>query len=146
MPEATIVANRTTVIKIVSSRIPGWRLAPPDCSRCRQAAHVSRMSVIPKTDQATADAATPNQSRPGVTRSGRFVISLAMHGKVGNQIQNEDDKYPNKINEVPLERDHLVRPKGWGRRAIPRKKRNVGENHQSDDDVRGVKSRQRVKN
>src|SRR6201996_3068711 len=127
MPEATIVANRTTVIKIVSSRIPGWRLAPPDCSRCRQAAHVIRMSFIPKTDQATADAATPNQSRPGVTRSGRFVISLAMHGKVGNQIQNEDDKYPNKVHEMPVERNHLVRPKWRRKRTISRKKRYVGE-------------------
>src|SRR5579859_1406967 len=120
MPEVTIVANRATVIKIVSSSISGCRLAPPDCSRCKQAAHVRRTSVSPKTDQATPGAATPNQSRPGVTCAARFVISLAMHGKVGNQIQNKDDKYPNKVNEMPIERSHLVRSKRCGKRTISR--------------------------
>lgn len=62
-----------------------------------------------------------------------------------NQIQDEDDEYPNNVNEVPIERNHLVRPKGRGQRTIPWKKSYVGEEHQSDDDVGRVKGRQSVK-
>src|SRR5258708_27130727 len=136
--------NRTNVLTTVRSQIPGWLLAPPSCSRCRQPVHVRRTSATPSTNQAAAEAATPNQSGPGATWSVRFVISSAMSSKVRNQVQDEDDKYPNNVNEVPIQRNHLVRPKGRCERAIPRKKSYVGEKHQSDDYVCRVKGRQSV--
>src|SRR5258708_1997564 len=140
------MANRTKVITTVRIRIPGGPLAPPSCSRCRHAAQVRRISASPNTNQAAAEAATPNQSRPGATWSVRFVMALDMRGKVWNHVKNEDDKYPYNVNEVPIERNHLVRPKGCRERTIPRKESHVGEKHQPDDDVRRVKGRQSVKN